>query len=370
MRASITSSAIIHAVLIGWGLLSFSTPTPMDMANSESMPIDIVSDISQLQKGDKKAEKKEKSAPKPTEKPVTLPDAQNIGDSETDVETKPTTETKPKPVEAAEAPKPSEVPVTKPEPQPEPKPEVKPEPKPTPVPATEIKPEPTPKQELKPDPVAEAINDTKPEPVPAETPKAEPAPQAEKPVEETFKLPENVATPQAKPTPPAQTAKTPDRKEPTEKPKPTQTASTPSKEKDGIADQVADLLNKQKPSSGGAKRSSEQASLGASRTTGGATLSQTDKDAIHALVDSNWNKPVGVTEYPDMIVRVKFRLKQDGDLDGTIEVSGSGGEPAILRTSIEGARRAVLKSLPFNLPQDKYEDWASNDYTFHPGVSE
>ncbi len=369
MRGSITSSAIIHAALLGWGLLSFSAPTPMDMANSESMPIDIVSDVSQLQKGDKKAEKKEKPAPKPTQKPQTIPDAQNIGDSETDVETKPTTETKPKPVEAAEAPKPSETPVAKPDPLPEPKPEVKPEPKPTPVPATEVKAEPEPKQEVKPDPVAEAINDVKPVPAPAETPKAEPSPQAEKPAEEQFKLPEKVAMPQAKPTPPAQTAKTPDRKEAPEKPK-TQTAATPSKEKDGIADQVADLLNRQKASAGGAQRSSEQASLGANKTTGGAKLSQSEKDAIYALVNDNWNKPVGVQDYPDMVVRIKYRLTRSGELDGSIDASGSGGDPAILRTAIEGARRAVLKSLPFNLPQDKYDDWAQNDFTFHPGVNE
>ncbi len=369
MRASVTSSAIIHAVVLGWGLLSFSAPTPMDMANSESMPIDIVSDISQLQKGDKKAPKAEKPAPKPTEKPQTQPDAQNIGDSEVDVETKPTTETKPKPVEAAEPPKPSEMPVAKPEPQPEPKPEVKPEPKPTPVPATEVKPEPAPKQEIKPDPVAEAINELKSEPAPAETAKVEPAPVAEKPVEEAFKLPENVAKPEAKPTPPAQTAKTPDRKETPEKPKPTQTASTPSKEKDGIADQVADLLNKQKPSAAGAQRSTDQSSLGADKATGGSKLSQSEMDALRGIIEGNWNKPVGAEETPEMTIVVKFRLTQNGEIDGRPEVSGSGGDSALLNAVKSSALRAVMRSAPFNLPQDKYDTWSSVELTFHPGAT-
>lgn len=368
MRGSITSSAIIHAALLGWGLLSFSAPTPMDMANSESMPIDIVSDVSQLQKGDKKAEKNEKPAPKPTQKPQTIPDAQNVGDSDTDVETKPATETKPKPVEAAEAPKPSEMPVAKPDPQPEPKPEVKPEPKPTPVPATEVKPEPEPKQEVKPDPVAEAINDIKPDPAPAETPKAEPAPQAEKPAEEEYKLPEKVATPQAKPTPPAQTAKTPDRKETPEKPK-TQTASTPSKEKDGIADQVADLLNKQKASAGGAKRSTDQASLGASKTTGGSSLSQSEMDALRGIIEGNWNKPVGAEESPDMKIIVRFRLTQDGQIDGNPEVSGTGADAGLLNAVKSSALRAVMRSAPFNLPQDKYDTWSTVELTFYPGAT-
>jgi outer membrane biosynthesis protein TonB len=366
MRASVTSSAIIHAVVLGWGLLSFSAPTPMDMANSESMPIDIVSDVSQLQKGDKKAEKKEKAAPKPTEKPQTISDAQNIGDSETDVETKTTSVTKSKPVEAAEAPKPSETPVEKPEP--EEKPVEKPEPKPTPVPATEVKPVPTPKEEVKPDPVAEAIQNTKPEPAPAETPKAEPAPQAEKPAEETLKLPEKVATPQAKPAAPAQTAKTPDRKEVKETPKPTKSAATPSKDKDGIADQVADLLNKEKSSAGGAKRSTEQSSLGATKTTGGAKLSQSEMDALRGIIENNWNKPVGAADDPGMKIVVKFKLTQSGEIDGQPQVSGTGNDPTLLNAAKSGAVRAVMKSQPFNLPQDKYENWASVELTFYPGA--
>ncbi|UGX86144.1 cell envelope integrity protein TolA [Phyllobacterium meliloti] len=364
MRTSVTTSAIIHAVLLGWGLLTFSAPTPMDLANSESLPIEIISDTTQLQKGDTKAPKAEKSAPKPTEKPQTKPDAQNIGDSENDVESKPIPTTKPKVVESAEAPKPSEVPVTKPDP----KPVVQPETKPVPVPATEIAPEAKPKQEVAPDPITSAINDSKPAPTP-DAPKAEPTPQAEKPAEEAFKLPENVAKPEDKPKPaPAQTATTPERKDNKDTPKPTKTAPTPSKEKDGIAEKMADLLNHEKASGGGAKRSADQASLGTNKSTGGATLSKDEKQAIHDLIDGNWNKPVGAQDYPDMIVRVKFRLKKDGELEGAPEVSGSGGDPALLRTAIEGARRAVLKSLPFNLPQDKYDDWAINDYTFHPGT--
>lgn len=352
MRGSVTSSAIIHAVVLGWGLLSFSAPAPM-VADVESMPIDIVpvESITQLQQGDKKAPKAEKPAPKPTEKPQTQLDAQNTGDSEVDTKTKPVPETKPKPVESAEAPKFSDAPVPKPEPQSEPKPEVKPEPKPEPVPATEVRPEPAPKQEVKPDPVAEAINEVKPEPTPQE---------------ETFKLPENVAKPESKPTPPAQTAKTPERKEP-EKPKQTQTAAAvPSKEK-GIADQVAELLNQQKPSAGGAKRSSDRASLGAEKATGGSKLSQSEMDALRGLIENNWIKPVGAEEFPDMKVVVKFKLTQSGEIDGTPEISGSGGDPGLLNAIKSSAVRAVMRSVPFNLPQDRYDAWGSVELTFYPG---
>jgi TonB family protein len=365
MRASVTSSAIIHAVVIGWGLLSFSTPTPMDMANSESMPIDIVSDTSQLQKGDKKAPKAEKPAPKPTQKPQTIPDAQNVGDSETDVETKPTPETKPKPVEAAEAPKPSDTPVAKPDPLPEPKPEVKPEPKPIPVPATEVKTDPAPKEEVKPDPVAQAINETKSEPAPKEEAKPTPMPPVDKPAEEAFKLPDTVAKPEAKPTPPAQTAKTPDRKEVQEKPKPTQTASIASKEKDTIADEVAALLNKQKASSGGAKRSSDQASLGANKATGGSTLSQSEMDALKGAIQKCWNVPAGAEDAEGLKVTVKMKLSQSGEVEGSPEVTGSGNSP-VQRAAIDSARRAVMRCAPYTIPQDKYDTWSSVTVNFDP----
>ncbi len=348
MRGSITSSAIIHAVLLGWGLLSFSAPAPM-VADVKSMPIDIVpvESISQAQQGDKKAPKAEKPAPKPTEKPQTLPEAQNLGDSDTDVATKPTPEPKPKPIEAAEAPKPSETPVEKPEP--EPKPEVKPEPKPVPVPATEMKPEPAPKQEVKPDPVAEAINEVKPEPALAE---------------ETFKLPENVAKPEVKPTPPSQTAKTPDRKETPEKPKPTQTAAAPSKEK-GIADEVAALLNAQKPAGGGAKRSTESAALGTDKPSNGAKLSQSEIDALRGAIEKCYIVPAGAENAEDLKVTVRVKLTKEGEIDGTPEVSGPGGS-AVQRAAIESARRAVMRCAPYTLPQDKYDTWSSVTVNFDP----
>ncbi len=367
MRTSVTTSAIIHAVLLGWGLLTFSAPTPMDLANSESLPIEIISDTTQLQKGDTKAPKAEKSAPKPTEKPQTKPDAQNIGDSENDVESKPIPTTKPKVVESAEAPKPSEVPVTKPDP----KPVVQPETKPVPVPATEITPEAKPKQEVAPDPITSAINDSKPAPTP-DAPKAEPTPQAEKPAEEAFKLPENVAKPEDKPKPaPAQTATTPERKEAKETPKPTKTAPTPSKEKDGIAEKMADLLNHEKASGGGAKRSADQASLGATKSTGGNKLSQNEMDALRGIISKNWNKPVGAPDYPDMIVVVKFRLTKTGEVDGTPTVTGSGGDATVLNAAKSGALRAVMRSAPYTLPQDKYEGgWDVVELTFHPAADD
>ncbi|QND50867.1 cell envelope integrity protein TolA [Phyllobacterium sp. 628] len=352
MRASVTSSAIIHAVLLGWGLLTFSSPTPMDLANSESLPIEIVSDTSQMVQGDKKAPKSEKPAPKPTEKPQTKPDAVNIGDAETDVESKPIPATKPKIVEAAEAPKQSEIPVTKPDP----KPEIQPETKPVPTPATEIAPEAKPKQEVKPDPIMTAINnDSKPAPTP-DAPKVEPTPQAEKPAEEAFKLPQNVAKPEDKPKPaPAQTATTPERKESKETPKPTKTAPTPSKEKNGIAEEAQALLNREKASGGGQKRSTDQTSLGAKTTTGAGKLSQSEMDALRGQISKFYNPPVGIEDIANPIVTIVMKLNQSGMIVGDPVIEASAGGSGVGRVLTEAARRAILRAQPFNLPADKYD---------------
>ncbi|HBQ31142.1 MAG TPA: hypothetical protein DD739_00225, partial [Ochrobactrum anthropi] len=214
MKAGLTSSVALHAVAVALAVVSFSSPKAFDVQDSESFPVDIVpiESMTQIQQGEKTAPMKEKSAPVPTTKPQTVPNAENFGDQDIDTQTPPKPDAKAKPIEAAEEPKAQPEPVKKPEPKPDPKPEQKPETKPTPVPATEVQAKPEEKQEVKPDPVAEAIEK-----------------QAETPDAETPKLPDKVPAPDAKPKPPqAQTAKTPDRK-PTEDKKPTQNAAQTSK---------------------------------------------------------------------------------------------------------------------------------------------
>ncbi len=128
-----------------------------------------------------------------------------------------------------------------------------------PVPATEVTPEPQPKQEVKPDPVAETIVAEKPRPKPSSCLKTR-------------------RSPDARPQPPeAETAKAPDRKE-TEKPQEKQANKPKSDEKEFNADEVAALLNKEKASGGGAKRSTEEAALGGEKTTNGTKLSQSEMD--------------------------------------------------------------------------------------------
>ena len=258
MKTGLTTSVVMHAVVLGFGLMSLSAPTAFEVADIESLPVDIipVESITQVQKGDKKATLSEKPAPVPTKRPDIVPDAQEVGENNVDTDKPPTPEAKPKPVEAAAVPAPSPKPEPKPADEPKPEPVKQPEPKPATVPATEAAPVAEPKQDVKPDPVSEAIA--------ADTPDAA----------EALKLPDSAPAPQAKPQPPkAQTAKAPDRKD-AEKPVKEAAAKPKSDEKEFDADEVAALLNKEKPSGGGAKRSTEQASLGGDKSTGGSKLSQ------------------------------------------------------------------------------------------------
>ncbi|MEO9336431.1 hypothetical protein ABFT80_03210 [Mesorhizobium sp. SB112] len=350
MKAGLTTSAIMHAALLGFGMFTLSAPRAFEVSETESFPVDIVpiEEISQVQIGDKKATVNEKPAPVPTTRPEIVPDAQNVGDNKIDTDKAPTPDPTPRPVEAAAAPPPS------PEPTPAPKPtENKPEPpkpaepEPTPVPATEVTPEPQPKQDVAPDPVAEAIVQETAEA--AETP-----------------LPTTAPAPQARPQPPkAQTAKTSERKQP-EKPAQEAAARPKSDEKQFDADEVAALLNKQTPSGGGAKRSTEQASLGGERNTGGSKLSQSEMDALRGQVQRCWNIPAGAVDAQNLRVSVKFKLDPSGALEGSPEIISGGGSAGVERAAAEAARRAVSRCAPYNLPADKYDAWADVIVNFDP----
>lgn len=349
MKAGLITSVTLHAVLLGFGLVSLSAPSAFEVADVEALPVDIipVESITQIQQGDKKAPMAEKPAPLPTSKPDVVPDAQKVGDNKIDLDTPPTPVEKPRPVKAAEAPAPSPEPAPKPVEQKKPEPVKLPEPKPEPVPATEVTPEPQPRQEVKPDPA--------PQTAVAETPAAE-----------SVKLPESAPSPEARPQPPqAQTAKAPDRKD-AEKPAKQQASKPRSEEKSFNADEVAALLNKEKAAGGGAKRSQEQASLGGDRTTSGSKLSQSEMDALRGQIQRCWNVPAGAMDAQGLKVSIQFRLDPSGAIEGRPEIISGGGSAGVERAAAESARRAVLQCAPYNLPADKYDAWADVIVHFDP----
>ena len=345
MKAGIASSVVLHAALIGFGLVSLSAPPPLEVADIEAFPVDIIpiEEISQVQQGDKKAPMAEQPAPVPTEKPVVVAEAQNLGDNEVDTDKPATPAPKPRPVETAAAPPPSPAPTPKPA-EPEPEPQPQPEPTPAAAPATEVTPEPQPKEEVKLDPaptaaVTEAVD------------------------AEAVKLPDAAPSPESRPQPPkAQTAKAPDRKE-AEKPAKETAAKPKSEEKDFDLDQVAALLNKEKPSGGGAKRSTQTASFGGKKTTG-AKLSQGEMDALSSQLAGCWSIPAGIVDGEGLRVSVRFNVDASGQLDGRPTIEAPSGNTSFDESAVRAVQKCNRDGL--SLPKDKAETWAEVIVNFDP----
>jgi hypothetical protein len=335
MKGSLATSTVLHAVVLGFALSSFTAPKTLEVESIESLPVSIVpiEELTQIQQGAKDAPLAETAAPVPTSRPDPVPDAQNTGENTVDLKPAETATPSPREIVSEAPPKPAE----KPAPAPEPAPEVA-EAAPIPEPAP-VESEPAPAEvaalpaEPTPDPVAEAI---------AEAAPAEPQFAA---------LPSAGPVPQARPAPPKPAA-------------PTQTAST--RESDFNADEVAALLNKQDAAGGGARRSTETAALGGARTTRGNTLSQSEMDALRGQIQRFWNIIPGMADGGDVRVTVRMRLDVSGNIVGQPDVSATGGSAGTRGTLASSAKRAVLRAQPYQLPAEKYDSWSEVVVNFDP----
>lgn len=353
MKGSLATSTVFHVLVLGFALSSFSAPRTLEVADVESFPVSIVpiEEITQIQQGEKTAPIAEKAAPTPTSRPDPVPDAENAGDNSVDLKPAKTAKPSPKEVVSEAPPKPAEKPAPKPEPVPEkptPEPvkvaEPKPAPDPAPKPAPEKPAEPAPAPvevaalpaESTPDPVAEAITEAAP---------SEPSFTA---------LPSAGPVPQSRPEPQKAVAKT----QASEK--------ESSKESDFNADQVAALLNKQDAAGGGAKRTTETASLGGSQTTRGNTLSQSEMDALRGQIQKYWNIIPGIADGGEVRVTVKMRLDLAGNIIGQPDVTATGGSAGTRGTLSGSARRAVLRAQPYQLPKEKFDSWSEVIVNFDP----
>jgi hypothetical protein len=371
MKASIVTSAALHCALLAWALISIGSPEQFKVEDFEAMPVDLVpvEEMTQMQQGDKTAKPSEKPAPKPTAKPTNVESAENMGENKVDLKTPPVPNAKPSNNESAAAPKAVEKPLPQNDPVPNEVKEIMKEetdvepkqvasitpPKPEITPPTPPKPEETPQEQPEPPkPDAEALPDKVPTPV--VKPQAKPPEQksAEKPPE---KKTEDQAKADEKPT---------DKKKADKKQEKAKSAS--SKQSDFNADDIAALLNKQDPSNGGAKSSTEVASLGAKKATGGSKLSMSEMDALRSAIAGNWSVIPGMEGASDVRIKVHMKLDPDGNIIGSPEVEAVGGTNEATRMALaSGAKRAVMKSSPFtNLPKDKYDAWGEVIVNFDP----
>jgi colicin import membrane protein len=366
LKASLTTSLALHAAVLAFGLVSLSAPAAFEVSEVESLPVDIVplEELTQIQQGDKKAPMNEKPAPTPTQRPDIVADAREVGENSVDTDKPITPDPRPTPVDNAAAPPPAPTPVEKPAPQETPKEEPKPEPVKPPEPKPAPKPEPVKEPQPVQKPAEQKPAEAKPEPAKPDA-VAEAIAAEDKPAEQSS-LPDRAPAPQARPKPAeTQTAKAADSK-PAQKVPASSNAQQKSDEKDFNADEIAALLDKRKPSGGGAKRSTEQASLGGRKTTGGNRLSQNEMDALRQKLGGCWSIPAGVDDAAMLKVSVRFRLDRSGVLEGRPEVISGGASSGPGRTAAESAVRAVQKCAPFNLPADKYDSWSEVVVNFDP----
>ena len=378
MKTGLTTSVILHAVVLGFGLFTLSAPAALP-SGAESVAVDIVpmEAMAQVLQGEKKAVMHEKPAPLPTQRPDIVPASQKVGENSVDTDKPITPEAKPKPVDTTSAPLPAPTPTEKPKPEDVPKPQEKPKP----IPATEVAPEPQPKEEVKPEPVKQA----EPKPTPAKpvptpppedktaaidpTPEVKPDAVAEAiakdpPTEET-QLPSSAPAPEARPKPqPAQaeSAKAPDRKD-ADKPVKEASSKPKSNDKQFNADEISALLDKQKPSGGGAKRSTQQASLGGDKDQG-QKLSQSEMGALSDQLGGCWTLPVGLEGSENFVAVVLFNLDASGKLDGRPTVEKSSGNRQFDESAVRAVQKCNMAGL--QVPPGKQDIWAQVRVTFDP----
>lgn len=92
------------------------------------------------------------------------------------------------------------------------------------------------------------------------------------------------------------------------------------------------------------------------------------KDELSALTAQAmrcWNIPVGWTDPRQVSVTVQLRLNRDGTVNGTptvLEFPAS----ELGKAAAVGAIRAVVECGPFDLPEEKYDQWNEVQLRFEP----
>jgi colicin import membrane protein len=293
---TLLASIALHVVVLGWGLVSFSSKA-FETNPEESLPVDIISSdqLAHVMAGSKTGKK---DNPKPLAEKVA--EAKPVDDNAVGkISDKPpvVTDTSPPP-----QPKPVEKPVEK-----------KPDP---PKPVTENKPKEEPKPiEKKPDP-----------------PKVDPIAEALKKEEKKPPKPQVAAT-----TPPQQQTK------------PRERAFDQSK--------IAALLDKRDPTRQAVTGDTlnSNASLGLSRGKA-ADNSSTWGAMFQSQVERCWKKPYGGIESQSPEAAFEIRLKRDGTLEVPPKPEGSPATP-YLRVYQESALRAIIECQPYNLPAAFFDEW-------------
>jgi outer membrane biosynthesis protein TonB len=292
---TLVASVALHALVIGWGLVTFSTKA-FESIPEETLPVDIISS-DQLAKVTAGMKTGKKENPKPLVEKVA--EAKPADDAVGKISDKPpvVTDTSPPPV-----PKVEEKPVEKKPDPPKPVAEAKPKEEPKPI---EKKPDPP-----KVDPIAEALKKEEKKPPPK---------------------------PQARAAPP-------------QPPK-------PKAERTFDQSKIAALLDKRDPTRAAltGETLNSNAALGLAHGKA-ADNSATWGSMFKEQVERCWKKPYGGIESQNPEVAFEIKLKRDGTLESAPVPEGSPSTP-YLRVYQESALRAIIECQPYNLPAAFFDEW-------------
>ncbi|MEM9278374.1 MAG: hypothetical protein AAGA76_07355 [Pseudomonadota bacterium] len=346
MKFGVATSTVLHAALLSWGLLNLSAPELQQIElNNVEIDFETSAESTPVQ-GEQEAEVSSQPAPTPTKKPEEVPEAQNVGDAQTDEKT----ENNAEPAERA---------VDKTATAPEPDQALE---KPDPVPTEAQKEEPTPATELASlnDP-ATPITEEKPEEQTAEPTEAE---------TQLAALPETLPVPVSKPSPPKpNTAKTTERKTPEDKPS-KETSDAKKSDEPSVSDIIKNNKTTEKEASGGQKKSTQTAALGTRGTSFAEKLSKREEDQLISNISRCSAGQAGRRISDDLRVTVEIRLNPDGSIiPGSLAAAGRGGTANERARYTRDVTRYTLRCAPYDfLPKDKYETWKEISVTFHPSA--
>jgi outer membrane biosynthesis protein TonB len=293
---TLAASVVLHVLVLGWGLVSFSSKAFESMPE-ESLPVDIISadQLAHVTAGMKTGKKEN---PKPLAEKVA--EAKPVDDAVGKISEKPpvVTDTTPPP-----PPKPVDKPVEKKPDPPKPVAEEKPKEEPKPI---EKKPDPP-----KVDPIAEALKkeEKKPPPKPqaqAATPPQPPKPKAERTFDQT------------------KIAALLDKRDPTRQ------AVT------------GDTLN-------------SNAALGLAQGKA-ADNSATWGSLFKEQVLRCWKKPFGEVDAQNVQAEFSIKLKKDGSLEAMPVAQTNPGTP-FQRVFLESGLRAIIDCAPYRLPPQFFDEW-------------
>ena len=293
---TLVASVVLHVLVIGWGLVSFSSRA-FESIPEETLPVDIISSdqLARVVAGMKSGKKEN---PKPLVEKVA--EAKPVDDAVGKI-------TEKAPVVTDTAPPPQPKPVDKPV-------EKKPEP---PKPLAESKPKEEPKPiEKKPDP-----------------PKVDPIAEALK--KEEKKPP---------PKPPVQAAKPPE-------------PAKPKAERSFDQSKIAALLDKRDPirQAVTGETLNSNASLGLAKGAA-ADNSATWGALFKEQVLRCWKKPYGGVEPQRVEAEFSIKLKKDGTLEAMPIAQTSPASP-FQRVFQESGLRAIIECAPYRLPPAFFEEW-------------